>query len=86
MLFNCISYLELWRPFCSAECNHLCNFGRGYPEKQFCENTLNLGQWFRICHLKDFLSGALVALLFGGAEPFMQRDIIMKEASWGIFM
>ena len=22
-----ISYLELWRPFCSAEWNHLCNFG-----------------------------------------------------------
>ena len=34
---------------------------------------LNLGQWFRMrCCLKDFLSGALVALLFSGAEPFMQ--------------
>ena len=22
-----ISYLELWRPFCSAERNHLYNFG-----------------------------------------------------------
>ena len=34
---------------------------------------LNLVQWFRrIYHLKDFLTGALVALLFGGAEPFMQ--------------
>ena len=25
-----ISYLELWHSFCSAEWNHLCNFGRGY--------------------------------------------------------
>ena len=24
--FKDISYLELWRPFCSAEQNHLCNF------------------------------------------------------------
>ena len=24
------------------------------------------------CHLKDFLSGALVALVLGGEEPFMQ--------------
>ena len=66
------SYLELWRPFCSAEQNHLCNFGRRHYEEQFCEIILNLGQWFRRCRLKDFLSGALVALLFSGAEPFMQ--------------
>ena len=72
MPLNGISYLELWQPFCSAERNHLCNFGRGYYEEQFFEIILNLGQWFRICRLKDFLSGALVALLFGGAEPFMQ--------------
>ena len=32
---------------------------------------LNLDQWFRCC-LKDFLTGALAALLFSGAEPFMQ--------------
>ena len=37
------------------------------------EFILNLGQWFRSrCCLKDFLSGALAALLFGGVEPFMQ--------------
>ena len=42
-----------------------------HHEEQFCEIILNLGQWFRICCLKDFLSGAL-AVLFGGAEPFMQ--------------
>ena len=51
----------------------LCNFGRAYYEKLFCEIILNLGQWFRRrCRLKDFLSGAMAALLFGGAEPLMQ--------------
>ena len=58
--FKNISYLELWQPCCSAEQNHLCNFGRGCYEKQFCEIILNLGLWFR-CQIKDFLSGALVA-------------------------
>ena len=33
---------------------------------------LNLGQWFRRCRLKDFLSGALAVLLFGAAETFLQ--------------
>ena len=73
MLFKGISYLKFWQPFPSAERNHLCNFGRGYYEEQFCEIILNLGQWFRRrCCLKDFLPGALAALLFGGAEPIMQ--------------
>ena len=52
--------------------NHMCNFGRGDYEEQVCEIILNFGQWFRRCCLKDFLSGALVALLFSGVEPFMQ--------------
>ena len=66
-------YLELFQPFCSAERNHLCNFGRRCYEEQFCEIILNLGQCFRRrCRFKDFLSGALAALLFIGAEPFMQ--------------
>ena len=30
MSFNDVSYLELLRPFCSEEQNHLCIFGRGY--------------------------------------------------------
>ena len=73
MPFNDISYMQLWQLFCSAEQNHLCNYGRGYYEKQFCEIILNLGQWFRRrCRLKDFFSGALVADLFGGAKSFMQ--------------
>ena len=41
MLFKDISYLDLWQPFCSAEGNHLCNFGRGCYEEQFCEIILN---------------------------------------------
>ena len=60
-----------FKPLCSVERNHLCNFGTGHYEEQFCELISNLGQWFR-CHLKDFLSGALAALLFRGVEPFMQ--------------
>ena len=72
MPFKGISNQELWQPFCSAECNHLCNLGRGYYEEQFGEIILNLGPWFRRCHLKDFLSVALAALLFSGAKPFMQ--------------
>ena len=66
ILFNDISYLELWRPCYSAEWNHLCDFGKEHYEEQFCENVLNFDQWFRRCHLKDFLSGALAALLFSG--------------------
>ena len=54
MLFKDISYRELWQPFCSGEQNHLCNFGIGNPEEQFCEIILNLDQWYRRCCLKDF--------------------------------
>ena len=52
--------------------NHSCNFGRGNNEEHFCEIIFNLNQWFWRCLLKDFLSGALLALLFGGAKPFVQ--------------
>ena len=71
MPLKSFSYLELWQPFCKAECHHLCNVFTGYYEKQSRESILNLGQCFR-CHLKDFLSGAQAALLCGGAEPLMQ--------------
>ena len=40
VLFNDISYLELWWPFCSVK-NHLCNFGKGHYEEQFCEIIFN---------------------------------------------
>ena len=69
MYFKDISYLELWQSLCSAKMNHLCNFGRENTEKQFCKINLNLDQWFR-----DFLPGALEALLCGGAEPFVQFE------------
>ena len=73
MQFNDIPYLELWQPFCLSKRNPLCTFGRGYYEEQFCEIILNLGKWFRWrCRLIDFLSGALAALRFSGAESFMQ--------------
>ena len=48
-------YLELWQPFCWAECNHLCNMSRGYYEEPFCEVIWNLDQWFMRCCLKTFL-------------------------------
>ena len=72
MPFNDISYLKLWQPFCSAERNHLCNFGRGYQE----EHSMKL---FRIWTsdsgrnvLKISLSGALPAILFSRVESFVQ--------------
>ena len=37
-----ISYLELWRPFYSAERNHFGTFGIGYQQGQFCDF---LGIW-----------------------------------------
>ena len=77
--FKGISYLDIWQPFCSAECNYLCNFGREYQQEQFCEFILNLGQWFRRCLFNDFLSGALATRLYSGAEPFMQ----FKEGTMG---
>ena len=62
-----ISDLELWQPLSLAGQNHLCTFSRRHHEEQFCEIILNLDRWFRRFHLKDFLSGALAALLFSGA-------------------
>ena len=73
MLFKDISCLDNWRPLCSREQNHLHNFSRGYYEEHLCEIILKLDQWFkRRCRLKDFLSRAPAAVMFSGAEPFMQ--------------
>ena len=61
-----ISYLELWQPFCSAEPNHLCNFGRRHHEEQFCEIILNLDQWLR-------RRGCLmIFLIWSSGSPFVQ--------------
>ena len=40
MSFTDISYLELRKPLCSMESNHLCNFGRRHHEEQFSEIIL----------------------------------------------
>ena len=55
MLFKCFSYLELWQPFCSAEHNHLCNFGGGYYEEQFCELFFEFGPVVQEMSFKRFL-------------------------------
>ena len=69
MPFKDISYLQLWRPFRSAQQNHLCNFCRGYQEKQFCQIILNLDQWFnRRCTLKIFL-------IWSFCGPFIQPSV-----------
>ena len=66
--FKDISYLELWRPFCSAEPSHLWNFSRRHHEEQFCEIILNLDQWFkRRCYLKIFI-------IWSSGGPFVQRS------------
>ena len=74
MPFKYISYLELWLPFCSAEGNHLCNFGREYHEEQFCEIILNLGPVVQEeMSFKDISYLELWwPFLFIGAEPFAQ--------------
>ena len=68
MLFVDISYLQLWWPFCSAERNHLVNFGRGLYEEHFCEIILNLDQWFR----KKFC--LKIFLIQRSSGPFVQRS------------
>ena len=68
MSFKDISYLEIWRPFCSAEQNHLCNSSREHHEEQFYESISSLGQWFRRrCCLKDFMwSGTIYTIMKKG--------------------
>ena len=67
MPFKDFSYLELWRPICSAEGNHLCNFGRGYQEEQFCEIILSLEEMSFIYFLSGALfSGTICAILVEG--------------------
>ena len=43
-------------------------FGKGYYKEQFCENILNLDQWFRRrCFLKIFL-------IWSSGGPFVQQS------------
>ena len=55
-----------------SQVEHSVPIGRGQNDECFCEIILNFEQWLRICCFKEFLSRALVALMFRGAEPFMQ--------------
>ena len=71
MSFKDISYLELWQPLCSVDCNHLCNIGRRHHEEQSCEISLNLDQWFRRKYrLKVFL-------FWSSGSPYVQRSVII---------
>ena len=80
-----ISYLELWQPLCSADRNHLCNFGRRYHEEQFCEIILNLDQWLRRkCRLKVFLN-------WSSGSPFVRLNvticaILVEGIIWNNFV
>ena len=62
------------------ERNSLGNFSRGPYEEHLSVIVLNLGQHFwKRYHSKIFLYLAVVAILFGGAEPFVQlRNICVK--------
>ena len=52
------------------ELNHLSNISGGYHEEQFPVVILNLDQLFKRCPLKEFLTRALVALMFCRVKPF----------------
>ena len=69
MLFSSV-FQTGWWPFCSAEWNHLSNFGR----RPFREKYLNLDQQFRRCCLKVFLFLALAAILFSKAKVLHTKD------------
>ena len=38
MPFKDISYRDFWQPFCLAEWNCLCNYGRRHHERHLCES------------------------------------------------
>ena len=69
MLFKGVSYLQLWRSFCSVELDHLFNIDRELYEEHFCEIILNLVK--EEMSFKDISIFYLAAILFEGAEPFV---------------
>ena len=80
MLFIDISYLELWQPFCSAERNHLWNFGRRYHEEQFCE-------LFWICTTVVQEMSFTRFLIWSSGGPHVQRSetvcaILVEGIMW----
>ena len=72
--------------------NHLCNFSNGYHKEQFCKIILNLDQWFRRCHLKDFYlelwrpscSGSVTILCNFGRGHYGEHssEIILNFDQW----
>ena len=81
MPFKDISYLELWWPSCLAERNHLGNFGRGNILVKLLRGSGG-DVLFRY-----FLSRALMAILFVGAETFRQLggtlfEVIINLGQW----
>ena len=72
-----IFLFNLWWPFCSAEQNGLCNFGRRQYKEHFCEITLNLDQWLKL--LKDISissSGSHFVQQCGTVCTFLVEGII----------
>ena len=75
MSFEDISHLQLWQLFCSAERDHLSNFGRGHNEEHIRGIVLNWDRWFRRrCRLKIFLIYSSGAILFGGGGHLYNFD------------
>ena len=62
MSFKEISYLQFWQPFCSAEQNGVCNFGRGHYKKHLCEIIFEIFQWFR----RRYLLNTFLIYTYGG--------------------
>ena len=84
MSFKDMSYLELWQPLCSVERNHLCNFGRGYQEDQFCEIILNLDKWFSgRCHLKVGIMRNIHVKLNEISTSGLGGDVVYKKKIYG---
>ena len=91
--FFCFFFL-LWWPFCSAEQNHLSNFGRGSSKEHFCEIILKSTHWpWRRGRLKGFSifssdshsvqqSGTILAILVKGHPRIICVKLYLKSAHW----
>ena len=67
------TYLELWRPFCLVERNHLCIFERRHYGEHSCEVISNLDQWFRRRRrLKKFTDHGQRPITIAHLEPSAQ--------------
>ena len=90
MSFKYISYLELWRPLCSAELNHLCNFGREHHKEQsviFLNMDLTVFQemsFKEISYLEYALFLALPSLSFSKG-PLILSSISFTRRVFALF-